>query len=118
QHPRLTLDSFRFVPVAPTHALPFAATIVVTTQKRRRFGLDRHLQHVARESTDEPDHRWLRGCRRQLVPLQHSLDFFLQSHARWYSLHGVDLLRPRFQRSRSGLSHQEDTNASLLLQEV
>src|SRR5437870_3731733 len=45
----------------------------------------------------------------RLVALQQALDFFLQSNARWYSLHGVDLLRPRYQRSP--LNHLEDTNA-------
>jgi hypothetical protein len=70
---------------------------MLATKKRRRLGLDRHLQHVPREATHESDHRRFLGlCRR--APVQQAVDFFLQADARWYSLHGVDLLRPRYQR--------------------
>src|SRR5262249_30267402 len=49
----------------------------------------------------EPDHRWVFGFSHRLAALQHVVDLFLQPNARWYSLHGVDVLRPRSQRSLS-----------------
>jgi hypothetical protein len=112
QQAGLTLDLLRFVAVAPPHALPRAAPIVLTTEKGSRLRFDRHLQHVAGEPADESHHRRFTPLRPLVAALQHAVDVFLHLNARWYSLHGVDLLRPRANGAVSGLSYQEDTNAS------
>src|SRR5262249_27512654 len=98
QRARLRLDLFRFVAVAPPNALSLATTIVAASQKHRRFGFDRHLQHVAR-----PMNPAIGGSSIVVVastlpnkPSVASLNRTLGG----YSLHGVDLLRPRSQRSR------------------
>jgi hypothetical protein len=91
---------------------------MATPEKRRGLRLDRDLQHVARKPADEAGHRRFLRRRHSLRVAQHPFDFFLQSDARWYSLHGVDLLSGSASTEPPGLCHQEDTNASLLLQEV
>jgi hypothetical protein len=40
---------------------------MLAAEKRRGLGFDRHLQHVARESTDEADHRRLRRSDRRFA---------------------------------------------------
>src|SRR5262245_24937233 len=74
---------------------------MLAPEKRRGLRFDGHLQHVTGEPTDEPDHRPFDRCRR--AAMQHAVDLFLQLNARWYSLHGVDLLRPRANGAVSGL---------------
>jgi hypothetical protein len=91
---------------------------MLPTEECGGFRFDCHLQHVPRKPADEADHRRLGRADRRFDALQRTLDFCFQLDARWYSLHGVDLLPTRYQRADSGLNHQEDTNASLLLQEV
>src|SRR5262249_2310329 len=71
---------------------PRPAPIMLAAEKRRRLGLDRHLQHVAGESTHETDHRRLGRSDGRIAILKRALDFRFQLNARWYSLHGVDLL--------------------------
>ena len=116
QHPRLALHAFRLIPIPPAGAHPIATPVVPPPQKRGGFRLDRDLQDVLRQLPHKPRHRRL--GRRGLGSAQQVFHFFLQPNTWWYSLHGVDLLRPRYQRSPLVLDHQEDTNASLLLQEV
>src|SRR5262249_19890777 len=82
----------RLVAVAPPGALPRPTSIMLPAKKRRGLGFDRHLQHVACESTDEADHRRLGRSNHRIATLQGALDFCSQLNARWYSLHGVDLL--------------------------
>jgi hypothetical protein len=94
---RLSTSAFRLIAVPPAHALPIASPIMPASEEGRRLGLDRYLQQVARETTDKPRHRRLLR-RRGLGGAQQPFDFFLHANARWYSLHGVDLLRPRYQR--------------------
>ena len=91
---------------------------MLPAEKGRRLRFNRDLQHVAGEPADETDHRRPGRFDRRFAALQRALDFCFQLDARWYSLHGVDLLPTRYQRADSGLNHQEDTNASLLLQGV
>src|SRR5262249_14358377 len=92
------LHVFGLITIAPTDSLPIAAPIMPPPEKRRRLRLDRDLQHVAGQATDEPHHRRFPRRPRRLGVPPPPLPFFSQSDARWYSLHGVDLLRPRYQR--------------------
>src|SRR5436190_13541860 len=96
QRPRLALHLFWFIAIAPADALALTPSIVFPAKKRCRFRFDGDLQHVPREPTHEARHRRLLRRRRGRRALQQTVDLFLQLHARWYSLHGVDLLRPRF----------------------
>ena len=96
--------SFRVLPstfglVCPCCLTALAATIVPAAQERRCFRFDRDLQDVACQLANEPGHRRLGQVPGRRLTAKQALDFFLQSCARWYSLHGVDLLRPRSQRS-------------------
>src|SRR5207249_2104636 len=103
QRPRLALHLFRFIAIAPPDALALTPAIVLSAQKRRRLSFDSHLQHVARKPTNEAHHRgFLRRRRGRRRALQQPVDLFLQPDTRWYSLHGVDLLRPRSNGAASG----------------
>src|SRR5262249_8983253 len=62
QQTGLALDVLRFIAVAPAHSLPHAAPIMLTAEKRGGLRFDGHLQHVARESSNEAHHRGLRAA--------------------------------------------------------
>src|SRR5439155_16536842 len=99
-HAGFALHALGFVAVAPPSPRPHPAPIVIAPHERGRLILQRDLQHVTRDLPDEPGHG--RFCRRGVVAhlsAQQLRDLLLQSLARWYSLHGVDLLRLRSQRS-------------------
>jgi hypothetical protein len=57
QETGLGLHVLRFVAVPPPDTLTGTAPIMLSTEKGRGLGFDRHLQHVPREATYESDHR-------------------------------------------------------------
>jgi hypothetical protein len=90
---------------------------MATPEKRRGLSLDGDLQHVRSKATDKPHHQRFRCRHRRLASAQQAFDFFLQSDARGTLFMALISSPLRYQRS-SRLTHEEDTNASLLLQEV
>src|SRR3972149_7099303 len=91
--PHLALDSLTLVSVPKLSSKPRSSAVPPSTGKLRHLLLDAHLKHVLRHATDESLHRVLSlGFTVSHLSSKHRLELFLHPRARWYSLHGVDLL--------------------------